>query len=206
MADHQARRTKQARSAAQQEAMTRAAATLLIEEGPDAITFRNVARAAGVAEGSASYYFPSKRALYAAAVRAAETVRTTSARATAESLEVAERSPADTAGLMIEVFYAPALGPDVVTRRLEPMLDATRSPELHDVMAASRPHLLESLRIVLRRSGHATVADSEDVELVAQQIDAGLLYGALAGEQDPVGFARRGVARVLELASRPGPA
>jgi len=61
------------------------------------------------------------------------------------------------------------------------------------------------LRIVLRRCGHGAVADSEDVELVAQQIDAGLLYGALAGEQDPVAFARRGVARVLELAARPGP-
>lgn len=203
MADPQARQTKQARSAAQQEAMTRAAAALLIAEGPEAITFRNVARAAGVAEGSASYYFPSKRALYAAAVRAAEALRTSSARATAESLAVAERTPDETAGLLLEVLYAPALGPDVVSRRLEPMLDATRSPELHDVMAASRPHLLESLRIVLRRSGHAAVADSPDVELVAQQIDAGLLYGALAGEQDPVGFARRGVARLLELARRP---
>ena len=60
---HGARATVQGRSAQRQRAMVEAAAHLLIEEGFGAVTHRRVARAAGVPQGSASYYFPTSASL-----------------------------------------------------------------------------------------------------------------------------------------------
>ncbi|MGO2042165.1 MAG: TetR family transcriptional regulator, partial [Cellulosimicrobium funkei] len=70
-----ARTTVQGRSAERQRAMVDAAAHLLIDQGFAAVTHRQVARAAGVPQGSASYYFPTSASLVAAAVEAAEDVR-----------------------------------------------------------------------------------------------------------------------------------
>ena len=71
----------------------------------------------------------------------------------------------------------------------------------HEIMAAARPGLLESLRIVLRRSGYETVADGPDLDLIATTIDAALLHASSRGETDPVTAAEAMVARVLELAA-----
>ena len=89
----------------------------------------------------------------------------------------------------------------MVAVRLEPMLSADRTPGLHEIMAAARPGLIESLRIVLRRSGYAEVADGPDMELIATTIDAALLHARGRGEADPVTSAETMVARVLELAA-----
>lgn len=193
------RRTVQDRSTARQRAMAEAAGRLLIDEGPDAITHRRVAAAAGVPAGSATYYFPTRRELYAAAVRAAEALRTAAARERAESLPRRQRSARRTAALLLEVLYAPALDEGVVTRRLRPMLEATADPALRPIMASSRPALLDALRTVLERSGWGSVARSPDFELTARMLDAALLYGAAVGDRDPVRDAVDAVARLLEL-------
>lgn len=193
------RRTVQDRSTTRQRAMVEAAARLLIDEGPDAITHRRVATAAGLPAGSATYYFPTRQELYAAAVRAAETLRSTSARERAEALPRRHRSARRTAELLLEVLYAPALDGAVVTRRLQPMLEATADPELRPIMAASRPALLEALRTTLERSGWEAVARSADFDLTARMLDAALLYGAAVGDDDPVADAVEAVARLLEL-------
>lgn len=193
------RKTVQDRSTTRQRAMVDAAARLLIDEGPDGVTHRKVAAAAGVPAGSATYYFPTRRALYTDAVRAAEAIRTTTARERAESLPRRNRSARHTAGLLLEVLYAPHLDEAVVRRRLQPMLEAAADPELRPIMAASRPALLEALRIALRRSGWESVAASADFELAARMIDAALLYSSAVGEPDPVAGAVEAVARLLEL-------
>jgi len=195
------RETKQSRSTERQQAMLEAAARLLIDEGPGAVTHRRVAAAAGLPSGSANYYFPTKDGLYAAAVRAAEEMRGACARDYAEGTSRRRRTPASTARLLIETYYAPGLRPDVVATRLEPMLSADRTPGLHEIMAAARPGLLESLRIVLRRSGYDAVADGPDLDLIATTIDAALLHASSRGETDPVTAAEAMVARVLELAA-----
>lgn len=182
--------------------MRDAAARLLIEEGPDAVTHRRVAVAAGLPTGSASYYFPSRDALYGAAVAGAEEVRGAAAGAKAYGLTRRARGPARTARLLLETFYAPGLRSDVVHVRLEPMLDAARTAGLAEIMRESRPRLLECLRVVLRRSGYESVADGPDLELLATTIDAGLLYASSSGAGDPIDIAAGMVARLLDLASR----
>ncbi|WP_456697963.1 TetR/AcrR family transcriptional regulator [Aeromicrobium sp. P5_D10] len=177
-----------------------AAAQLLIDEGPGAVTHRKVAEAAGVPPGSANYYFPSKTRLYAEAVREAEEIRGNGALQMAHELSRRSRSESTTACLLIETFYAPRLRPDVVTTRLEPMLAAHRDPELRAIMLASRTRLLRALRIVLEKSGYERVAAGQDVDLLAQSIDASLIRAGLSGERDPIVVAALSVARLLELA------
>lgn len=179
-----------------------AAAQLLIDQGPGAVTHRAVAEAANVPAGSANYYFPSKAQLYAEAVREAEDVRCTSALEMARALPQRKRSDMTTAIALIEVFYAPGLRPDVVPIRLEPMLAAYRDPELRVIMLGSRSRLLTALRIVLERSGYAAVAAGSDVELLAQAIDASLIRAGLSGEENPVVIAALSVSRLLEMAQR----
>lgn len=194
--------TSQERSSARQRALVAAAARLLIDQGPAAVTHRAVAEAAGVPAGSANYYFPAKAQLYAEAVREAEEIRGASALEMARALPSRSRSHSTTAISLIEVFYAPGLRADVVPIRLEPMLAAYRDPDLRAIMLASRSRLLVALRIVLERSGYAQVAAGPDVELLAQSIDASLIRAGLSGEDDPVVVAATSVARLLELAQR----
>lgn len=196
------RTTTQDRSGTRQRALGEAAATLLIEHGPGAVTHRRVAAAAGVPAGSANYYFPSKAVLYEQAVRRAEEIRRDSAMAYALAIPEQDRTPEETARLLIETFYAPALDADVVAIRLEPMLAAHRGPDLRATMAEFRPGHLAALRVVLRRSGNAMVADGPDVDLLAQMIDASLMYAGLTGDDDPIGSAAKSVGRLLELAAR----
>lgn len=199
------RTTTQERSSTRQRALVDAAAELLIEHGPAAVTHRRVAAEAGVPAGSANYYFPSKAVLYAEAVRRAEEIRRDGAMAYALAVPERSRTPEETARLLIEAFYAPGLDTDVLTVRLEPMLAAHRDPELRATMTEFRPGHLAALRVVLRRSGHAAVADGPDVDLLAQMIDASLMYAGLTGDDDPVAAAARSVGRLLELADRGAP-
>lgn len=164
------------------------------------MTHRKVAEAAGVPPGSANYYFPSKTRLYAEAVREAEEIRGNGALQLAHELSRRKRSEGTTASLLIETFYAPGLRADVVTTRLEPMLAARRDPELRAIMLASRTRLLRALRIVLEKSGFERVAAGQDVDLLAQSIDASLIRAGLSGERDPIVVAALSVARLLELA------
>ena len=193
--------TAQERSSNRQRALGEAAATLLIQHGPSAVTHRRVAAAAGVPAGSANYYFPSKAGLYKAAVRRAEDIRRDSAMAYALAIPKQDRTPEEIARLLIETVYAPALDVDVLTIRLEPMLAAHRDPDLRATMAEFRPGHLAALRVVLDRSGRAAVADGPDVDLLAQMIDASLLYAGLTGDSDPIGAAARSVGRLLELST-----
>lgn len=192
--------TSQERSSARQRALVVAAAQLLIDEGPAAVTHRRVAEAAGVPSGSANYYFPAKAQLYAEAVREAEEIRGTAAVRFAQDLPRRKRTQNVTARLLIEAFYAPGLRADVVTTRLEPMLAAHRDPELRAIMLASRDRLLGALRIVLAKSGYEEVAEGPDIDLMAQLIDASLLRAGLSGEPDPTAVAAYSVGRLLELA------
>lgn len=182
---------------ARRTAMTVAAAHLLIEHGPAAITHRRVAEAAGIPAGSANAIFRSRDELYAAAVSAAEGIRNEAGAKFARELSPQSRNSLDTAGLLLATWYAPHLDRNLVKARLEPMLSASTDPALQTIMRASRPHLLANLETVLRRSGHAAFTD---VELLAQVIDGSLLYAASLGEPDPRDAAAKAIARLLNLA------
>ncbi|MFD6175385.1 MULTISPECIES: TetR/AcrR family transcriptional regulator [unclassified Isoptericola] len=193
------RRMVQDRGADKQRRMVEAAAVLLIDEGFGAVTHRRVAEAAGLPQGSASYYFPSSAALVAAAVEAAEELRGASAQAAAEALPHRRRSAATTARLLVEVLYAPHVDDTVVARRLDPMMTAMRDPALQPIMRRSRPRLLAAARTVLAASGfEAACADPRDVDLVAHVVDAALLTAASAGTDGVLDRATATVARLLE--------
>ncbi|RLV57315.1 TetR family transcriptional regulator [Aeromicrobium phragmitis] len=185
----------QGRGADKQRRMVEAAALLLIDEGFAAITHRRVADAAGVPQGSASYYFPTRSSLVATAVRAAEDLRGRSAMSRAEALPSRRRSPDDTARELIETFFAPHVDERVVTARLDPMLSALRDPALAPIMRDARPRLLAALRVVLDRSGFDHV---DDVDLIAYLIDAALLNAAGSGEERVLEFASGVVGRFLD--------
>lgn len=192
------RKTQQRRSTARKDAMRAAAAQLLIDQGPNAITHRRVAEAAGLPTGSAAYYYPTREGLYAAAVEAAEELRATAAHQLAHGLDNQDRTQQDVAQLLIETWYAPKLRDDVVPVRLEPMLAAVRQEGLSEIMARTRPRHLEALAEVLRRSGYAQLAKSRDLDLVAMILDSALLYAATTN-QPPIATATAAVARILEL-------
>ncbi|WP_300682109.1 TetR family transcriptional regulator [Nocardioides sp.] len=194
---------RQGKRAARIEAMTQAAATLLIDEGPAAITHRRVAEAAGVPSGSANYYFATSAELYRAAVERAEQIRVAGAVSLATGLRRRERTAARTARLLLETLYAPLLDDQVVSLRLQPILAATADQDLGPIVAESRPRLLAALSVVLERSGWVNVAHTADVELLARLADASLLYGAAVGDTDPIGDAVAAMTRVLELIGRP---
>lgn len=176
--------------------MRSAAAQLLIERGPDAVTHRQVAAAAGVPVGSASYYFPSRDGLYRAAVEAAEGIRMAAARAYADALPRRDRSPRTTARALIEALYAPHLEPDVVAVRLHPMLEATRTDGTAPTMRASWPVYLDVFRSVLDKSGYDGM-DQDDVVALRLMVDAGLIYASTSGADDAVDYAVERVAALL---------
>ena len=189
------RRTVQKRSNDRQGAMTDAAARLLIEEGIDAITYRRVATAAGVPQGSATYYYPSRAALLAAAVAAAEDLRATAAQEFAAALPVCARTPRATARLLIEVLFAPHVDDSVVSARLIPMVTALRDPELGQIMHASWPRLLTAMETALEASGFGRV---DDVELLAHVVSSALLSAASSGTAHVLSEAEEIIARLLE--------
>lgn len=192
------RKTQQVRSTARKDAMRAAAAQLLIDQGPSAITHRHVAEAADLPPGSAAYYYPTREGLYAAAVESAEDLRATAAHQLAQGLDVQDRTQQEVAQLLIETWYAPKLRDDVVPVRLEPMMAAARHEGLSQIMSRARPRHLEALAEVLRRSGYATLAESKDLDLVAMILDSALLYAATTG-RPPIATATAAVTRILEL-------
>jgi DNA-binding transcriptional regulator YbjK len=190
-----ARTTVQGRSTERQRAMVDAAARLLVEQGFGAVTHRQVARAAGLPPGSASYYFPTSASLVAAAVEAAEDLRATAAQAHADGLPRRARSSAATARELIETLYAPHVDDTVVDVRLDPMITAMRDPALRPIMRASRPRLLAALRTVLDASGYE---DVEEVDLLGHVIDAALVAAAAEDDGKVLDHGAATVARLLD--------
>ncbi|WP_435738459.1 TetR family transcriptional regulator [Cellulosimicrobium sp. PMB13] len=190
-----ARTTVQDRSTQRQRAMVDAAARLLIEHGLGAVTHRQVARAAGLPQGSASYYFPTSASLVAAAVEAAEDLRATAAQEHADGLPRRARSSAATARELIATLYAPHVDDTVVDARLDPMITAMRDPALRPIMRASRPRLLAALRTVLDASGYD---DVEDVDLLGHVVDAALVGAAAEEDGRVLDHATATVARLLD--------
>lgn len=192
------REAKQERSQARQQLMAEAAARLLIEEGPGAVTHRRVAEAAGLAPGSGSYYFPSKRELIRTAVAGAEDLRSRSALEQAEACAAGQQSLDEVAGVLIGIFFAPRISSDVVARRLNPILDAGHDPQLRQIIREHQPLLGRALNLALEKMT-GTALRSGDLEMLMQTIGSSLLYGTALGEEDPVAYAGRSVARLLEL-------
>lgn len=186
---------KQQRSRDKKEVMAQAAARLLIEEGPAAITHRNVADHAGLAPGSGNYYFPSKAELYRTAVSRAEDYRAEQAMLLAQQVQPAA-DPKELALALLNVLYAPKLTADVVGIRLIPMLDAHKDPELQSIMRAHAPLLRSAVQQAVF-AGAGQKIDDDCAELVSMSLSSALLYGQAIGAEDPIDYAADRIGALL---------
>lgn len=178
---------KQQRSREKKELMANAAAQLLIDQGPSAVTHRNAAEVAGLAPGSGNYYFPSKAELYEAAVARAEDYRAAMASQLASSVSPCSTA-LDVSRVVLDVLFAPALTPDVVSKRLIPMLEAHKDPRLQAVMSEHSPLLRNAAMVAFERaSGHTL--DEATADLITMTMTSALLFGSAMGRRDPIEYA-----------------
>jgi len=178
---------KQQRSREKKELMANAAAQLLIDNGPSAVTHRNVAEAAGLAPGSGNYYFPSKSELYEAAVARAEDYRSAMAGELAAKVSP-QKTSKEVAHVLLDVLFAPALTNDVVSKRLIPMLEAHKDPKLQVIMSEHGPILREAAIIAFQRAtGHQL--DEATADLITMSITSALLFASAMGNPDPIDYA-----------------
>jgi DNA-binding transcriptional regulator YbjK len=149
-------RTPTAKGAARREAIVAAAAALVLSDGPDAVSHRSVASAAGVPLAATTYYFSSLTDLLVAAVE----------RATDEELDAVERIVGAlarrrrTARWTAEQLTGIVLGPQRVTdaaiqAHYERFLAGGRHPELRPVLQQARRRVDALLAETLDRCGHA---------------------------------------------------
>jgi DNA-binding transcriptional regulator YbjK len=150
-----------------------AAIATLARDGMRGLTHRAADRAAGLPEGSASYYFRTRRALLQATVE-----------------RLAELDAADVPALPrhdLDAFAGAAAGllQSWVTTgrqrqlaRYELALEATRRPELRKVLAAAGAGLRA---MIAERFAAAGVSQPEDRAQVFAALLDGLIFGQIAG-------------------------
>ncbi|MGV9778398.1 TetR/AcrR family transcriptional regulator [Streptosporangium sp. NPDC003464] len=146
------------------EEITDVAIAVLAAEGMRGLTHRTVDRAAGLPEGSTSYYFRTRQALLQATVhRLAEGTA-----ADLAALKAAAGS--DLEGLVEAVVTVVGqwltTGRDRQLARYELSLEAVRRPELHRVLMASGDHLREMITELLA-SARVPEAHRHAVDLIA---------------------------------------
>jgi AcrR family transcriptional regulator len=150
-----------------------AAITALAREGMRGLTHRAVDRAAGLPEGSASYYFRTRQALLAAVVERLAEV---------DAAEIPALPGGDltdaAAGLVREWLTT---GRDRQLARYELTLEATRRPELRAVLVAAGARVRGMVAGLLASAGVAE-PESRAAEFVA--LVDGLVFDQIAGAGD----------------------
>ncbi|MCE7006569.1 TetR family transcriptional regulator [Kibdelosporangium philippinense] len=146
-----------------------AAIVTLAREGMRGLTHRAVDRAAGVAEGSTSYYFRTREALLSGLLdRLAEL----------STAEIAAVDPTDIVGVAGLIEHWATAGRDRMLARFELTMESTRRPQLHETMERLGGHfrtMAEEFLLAESVPDHKRRA----ANLVAQ-ID-GLLFDQITG-------------------------
>ncbi len=183
-----------AKGAARREAILLAAARLVTEHGPDAVSHRAVAGAAGVPLAATTYYFAGLDDLLAAAV-----ARVIDGELDAASTVVAaiprRRSTAPRAAAAV---VAVLLGPDRSTdpellAYYERFVATGRHPVLRPVLRAARERVDALLSETLDRCGHRDV----DVPLLVAVVDGTVLSALVEGDGRAREKATTAVTRLL---------
>jgi len=150
-----ASRPATAKGAARRDAIVVAAAALLVTDGPDSVSHRSVAAAAGVPLAATTYYFGSlDELLVAAAERAAED----ELGAVAELVEALPRRSRSTrwaAELVVGIVLGPRRRSDAdIQAHYERFLASGRHPPLRPVLQRARHRVDALLTEALDRCGH----------------------------------------------------
>jgi DNA-binding transcriptional regulator YbjK len=164
---------------ARRTSIVQAAADLLTDGGPPAVTHRAVASRAGVPLGSTTYYFADRDELLAAAIERARATDVTRARAAAAAIDEADEADPDDAnsdpdraigrpGLArrlvdVVVGHGRLADPDRVTAHYQRFLGAALTAAGHTAVRAWNRELRDAVAAALDRHGRTAV--SADVVL-----------------------------------------
>lgn len=183
-----------------QAAITDAAIAALAAEGMRGLTHRAVDRAAGLPEGSTSYYFRTRHALLAATVERLVELDAAEMPAIAAS---GRDDLADAAATLLHAWMT--VGRQRQLARYELMLEATRRTQLRVALNAAAANVRAMVASLLATAGIAE-ADRKAYELAA--LLDGLVFdqvaGARAGSEPPgIGELRGIVGRLLAAVVTP---
>jgi DNA-binding transcriptional regulator YbjK len=142
---------------ARRSVIVQAAADLLTDGGPPAVTHRAVATRAGVPLGSTTYYFADRDELLAAAIEQARSVDVARARAAADHAE-----PPGNRGLArrlvdVVVGHGRLTDPDRVSAHYQRFLGAALTAAGHTSVRAWNRELRDAVADTLRRHGRVSV-------------------------------------------------
>lgn len=167
-----------AKGAARHEAIADAAADLVAAHGPDAVSHRAVATAAGVPLAATTYYFRDLGELLSVAVQRAGARELDEVGALVQALPRAHRSIRETAALLVDVLLGPRRRTDSqVQAYYERYLAAGRHPVLRPVLQADRARLEGLVQDVLDRGDHRTVPLDRLIALVDGTVLSALVEG-----------------------------
>jgi DNA-binding transcriptional regulator YbjK len=168
-----------AKGAARRSAIVSAAAALVVDGGPDAVSHRAVAREAGVPLAATTYYFAGLDELLAAAVELVADADLRVAAAVVEALPPRRRSPAATAEVVVDVLLGRDRRDDAhLQAYYERFLAAGRYPALRPVLRSARARVDAMLTEVLRRCGYA----GADVGTLVALADGTVLSALVEGD------------------------
>ncbi|SCX40886.1 transcriptional regulator, TetR family [Klenkia marina] len=163
---------------ARREVLVAAAAGLVVEAGPAAVSHRAVAAAAGLPLAATTYYFRDLAELRVAAVARVGEQDTAAARAVVEALPAARRSSRETAARLADVLLGVDRHTDEQVQAFyERWLAGGRHPELRETLRETRARLDELVVAVVARGGHRPVPAHRLVALADGSALAALVEG-----------------------------
>lgn len=190
---------RQARGAARRDAIVRAAADLILHDGPGAVTHRAVAARAGVPLAATTYYFTGLDDLVAAAGQVVVDGWVQNARDAADRARRDGTAPHDLPAVLVDAVL-PAVDEDEVRGFYEHLVGAGRYPTLTRAYAQGRDRLDAAVAHVLSTLGQDRLSPGVLVAVVD-----GAAVSALSEGRDVRALAVRLVAELLDGHAAPGP-
>ncbi|MDX8035606.1 TetR/AcrR family transcriptional regulator [Lentzea sp. BCCO 10_0856] len=165
--------------AAKKRHITDTAAGLFAEKGYDRTTVADICRAAGISTGSLFHYFPTKRAIF-------REIFEQDGQDNAEVFaRAAELSPWDGVLMVVDHLCVPALDRSVAGLVLEVVMQASRDPELWELVGRNEQVVRDGLARLLQNAHDAgQIALAVDARTAASWAQ-GLVDGLFGRLVDP---------------------
>ncbi len=184
---------------ARREALVAAAAGLVAELGPDGVSHRAVAAAAGLPLAATTYYFRDLADLLAAAVDRACAAEVGAAEAVVAAAGRGRRGVRETAGLVADVLLGPGRRSDAeLQAHYERLLAGGRYPEVRPVLQAAGGRLHGLVGELLTGGGHRQVP----VAVVVAVVDGTVLSALVERDGGARAAAEEAVADLLSRRRR----
>jgi DNA-binding transcriptional regulator YbjK len=158
-----------------------AALRVAADEGLRGLTHRAVDRRAGVAEGSCSAYFRTRKALQAALTEYVAAALGDDVASLADALEGAQETDDRAVELAMHLFLRWLEERQLLLAKLEVSLEASREPELAGLLAEWRARLVELVDGIMVARGLEQGTDR--AETLVASLD-GILFAALLKPRD----------------------